>query len=154
MGSRAIEYQSYDTEVAEGKSTLLEVQVGDRGGELCQWSKDGFPLLDGVDYSGVCSNILYINRASQDAQGKYSCCVSRGQETEYTDDINLAVLKLPQTDVNLVKLSNVLVQSEVISADICNKFLSLDQVPLLLNRVELVCRDLGSLNTDFKCLFQ
>ncbi len=66
VGSRVIEYQSYDTEVAEGKSTLLEVQVRDRGGELRLWSKDGFPLLDGVDYSGVCSNILYINRASQD----------------------------------------------------------------------------------------
>ncbi len=151
VGSRVIEYQSYDTEVAEGKSTLLEVQVGDRGGELCQWSKDGFPLLDGVDYSGVCSNILYINRASQDAQGIYSCCVSRGQETEYTDDINLTVLKLPQTDVNLVKLSNVLVQSEFISADICNKFLSLDHDHVIPEKwlrflVQQVCMQTTSCN--------
>ena len=59
-----IECQSYDTEVAEGKSTLLEVQVSSSGCESYQWSKDGQPLLDGADFSGVSSNMLYINRAS------------------------------------------------------------------------------------------
>ena len=35
-----IEFQSY-TEVAEGKSTLLEVHVSSSGSESYQWSKDG-----------------------------------------------------------------------------------------------------------------
>ncbi len=126
-GGLVIEYQSYDTEVTEGKSTLLEVQVGNRGCELYQWSKNGLPFVDGVDYSDVHSNILYINRASQSAEGKYSCCISRGSETKYTDYIYLVVLKLPLIEVNFIEFSNVLLQSEVISADIYDKFISLDQ---------------------------
>ena len=71
-----IDYQSLDTEVAEGRSTLLEVQVIWDGSESYQWSKDGQPLVDGADYSGVSSSMLYINRASLSAEGKYCCCVS------------------------------------------------------------------------------
>ena len=41
------------TEVLEGKSTLLEVQVSSSGCESYQWSKDSQPLLDGADFSGV-----------------------------------------------------------------------------------------------------
>ncbi len=95
-GVPLIEYQSYDTEVAEGKSTLLEVQVRCSGCESYQWSKDGEPLLDEADFCGVCSNILYINRASQCTEGKYSCRVSRGSETECSDDINLSVIYPPE----------------------------------------------------------
>ncbi len=89
-------YQSCDTEVAEGKSTLLEVQVSCSGCESYQWSKDGKPLLDGADFCGVCSNILYINRASQCTEGKYSCRVSRGSETECSDEISLSVIYPPE----------------------------------------------------------
>ncbi len=91
-GVPLIEYQSYDTEVDEGKSTLLEVQVSCSGCESYQWSKDGEPLLDGADFCGVCSNILYINRASQCTEGKYSCRVRRGSETECSDEISLSVI--------------------------------------------------------------
>ncbi len=94
-GVPLIEYQSCDTEVAEGKSTLLEVQVSCSGCESYQWSKDGKPLLDGADFCGVCSNILYINRASQCTEGKYSCRVSRGSETECSDEISLSVIYPP-----------------------------------------------------------
>ncbi len=90
-----MEYQSYDTEVAEGKSTLLEVQVSCSGCESYQWSKDGDPLLDGADFCGVCSNILYINRASQCTEGKYSCRVSLGSETKCSDEISLSVIYPP-----------------------------------------------------------
>ena len=80
LGTR-ITFQSSDTEVAEGKSTLLEVQVSSNGCESYQWSKDGQPLLDGplldgADFSGVSNNMLYIDRARQGTKGKYSCCVS------------------------------------------------------------------------------
>ncbi len=50
--------QSCDIKVPEGKSTLVEVQVSDNEHVSYQWSKDGEPLLDGADFSGVCSNIL------------------------------------------------------------------------------------------------
>ncbi len=95
--------QSYDTEVAEGKSTLLEVQVSSSGCESYQWSKDGQPLLDGADFSGVCSNILYINKASKCTEGKYSCRVSRGDGTECSDEISLNVVYPPEKR-ELVKL--------------------------------------------------
>ena len=125
-----IECQSYDTEVAEGKSSLLEVQVSSSGCESYQWSKDGQPLLDGADFSGVSSNILYIDRASKGTEGKYSCCVSIGNRKLCSDEINLMVIKLSIEEVDLVKLLDCLLNSEVISRCIYNKFASLDQVQL------------------------
>ena len=106
-----IHLQSYDTEVAEGKSTLLEVQVSSSGCESYQWSKDGQPLLVGADFSGVSSNMLYINRASQGTEGKYSCCVSNGSETVCSDEINLMVIYPPEKE-HLIKLYS-LMESEV-----------------------------------------
>ena len=106
-----IHLQSYDTEVAEGKSTLLEVQVSSSGSESYQWSKDGQPLLDGADFSGVSSNILYIDRASKGTEGKYSCCVSNGSETVCSDEINLMVVYPPEKE-HLIKLYS-LMKSEV-----------------------------------------
>ena len=106
-----IECQSYDTEVAEGKSTLLEVQVSSSGCESYQWSKDGQPLLDGADFSGVSSNMLYIERARQGTEGKYSCCVSNGSETVCSDEINLMVI-YPTEKEHLIKLYS-LMESEV-----------------------------------------
>ena len=106
-----IECRSYDTEVAEGKSTLLEVQVSINGCESYQWSKNGQPLLDGADFSGVSSNMLYIIRASQGTEGKYSCCVSNGSETVCSDEINLMVIYPPEKE-HLIKLYS-LMESEV-----------------------------------------
>ena len=106
-----IHLQSYDTEVAEGKSTLLEVQVSSSGCESYKWSKDGQPLLDGADFSGVSSNFLYINRASKDTEGKYFCCVSSGCKKLCSDEINLMVIYPPEKD-HLIKLYS-LMESEV-----------------------------------------
>ena len=99
------------TEVAECKSTLLEVQVSSSGCESYQWSKDGQPLLDGAHFSGVSSNMLYINRASQGTEGMYSCCVSNGSETVCSDEINLMVIYPPEKE-HLIKLYS-LMESEV-----------------------------------------
>ena len=106
-----IDYQSYDSEVAEGKSTLLEVQVISNGCESYQWRKDGQPILDGADFSGVSSNMLYINRASQGTEGKYSCCVSNGSETICTDEMNLMVIYPPGKE-HLINLYSIM-ESEV-----------------------------------------
>ena len=106
-----IECQSYDTEVAEGRSTLLEVQVSSSGCESYQWSKDGQPLLDGADFSGVSSNILYIDRASKGTEGKYSCFVSSGSKKLCSDEINLMVIYPPEKE-HLIKLYS-LMESEV-----------------------------------------
>ena len=106
-----IDYQSCDSEVADGKSTLLEVQVISNGCESYQWRKDGQPLLAGADFSGVSSNMLYINRASQGTEGKYSCCVSNGSETVCSDEMNLMVIYPPEKEC-LIKLYS-LMESEV-----------------------------------------
>ena len=106
-----IHLQSYDTEVVEGKSTLLEVQVSFNGCESYQWSKDGQPLLDGADFSGVSRNILYIDRGCQDTEGKYFCCVSSGCKKLCSDEINLMVIYPPEKE-HLIKLYS-LMKSEV-----------------------------------------
>ena len=106
-----IHLQSYDTEVAEGKSTLLEVQVSSSGCESYQWSKDGQPLHDGADVSGVSINILYIDRASKGTEGKYSCFVSSGGKKLCSDEINLMVIYPPEKE-HLIKLYS-LMESEV-----------------------------------------
>ena len=125
--SLELDFQSFDTEVAEGKSTILEVQVSSSGGESYQWIKDGEPLQEGVDFSGVSSNMLYIDRARQDAEGKYSCCVRSGGETKYSDDINVTVIKFVWKQIVLIKLSADLLQSQILSTDEHNKFICLDQ---------------------------
>ena len=91
-----IESQSLDTEVAEGKSTLVEVQISCDGSESYQWSKDGQPLVDGADYSGVSSNILYINRASHGTEGKYCCCVSTGSERVDSEEVSIVIIYPPE----------------------------------------------------------
>ena len=96
--SLELDFQSFDTEVAEGKSTILEVQVSSSRGESYQWIKDGEPLQEGVDFSGVSSNMLYINRVRQGAEGKYSCCVRSGSETVHSDDINVTVIYSPDKE--------------------------------------------------------
>ncbi len=127
-----ITYQSCDTKVAQGKSTILEVKVSCNGSESYQWSKDGEPLLDGADFCGVCSNILYINRASQCTEGKYSCRVSRGSETKCSGKINLLVLKLSPREVNLSVLIDSLLKSDIISTEIWDKLLYLDPDHVIL----------------------
>ena len=106
-----VHYQSCDTEAAESRSTLMKVQVSSSGYESYQWSKDGQPLLDGADFSGVSNNILYINKASKGSEGKYSCCVSNGSETVCSDEINLMVIYPPEKE-HLIKLYS-LMESEV-----------------------------------------
>ncbi len=98
--------QSYNIEVAEGKSTLLEVQVSSSGCESYLWSKNGKPLLDRADLFGVCSNILYIDQASKGSEGKYSCRVSRSDETECSDEICLSVVYPPEKRELLKLYSN------------------------------------------------
>ena len=119
-----IDCQSLDTEVAEGKSTLLEVQVICDGSESYQWSKDDQPLVDGADYSGVSSNMLYINRASHGTEGNYCCCVSTSSGNVYSDGIDLAVHEIQGQ--NLSELANVLWDKEVLSEVMHSQYKSLD----------------------------
>ena len=85
-------FQSDNTDVLEGKSTLLEVQVAGSGEESYQWSKDGRPLVEGIDFCGVSSNMLYINRASQRVEGRYSYSISNGRGAVYSDEIDVKVI--------------------------------------------------------------
>ena len=94
-------FQSVDVEVLEGKSTLLEVQVAGSGEESYEWNKDGQPLLEGSEFSGVSSNFLFINGASQHEIGKYSCTISNGLKTVFSSEINVKVVYLPEKELLL-----------------------------------------------------
>ena len=92
-------FQSDNTDVLEGKSTLLEVQVAGSGEESYQWSKEGRPLVEGRDFCGVSSNMLYINRASQQrVEGRYSCSISNGRGAVYSDEIDIKVVYSPEKE--------------------------------------------------------
>ena len=120
-------YQSCDTVVAFGKSTLLEVQVTSSDCLSYRWSKNGQHLIDGSDFFGVTSNLLYINRARQGSEGKYSCWVSNGKEAINSNDIKLTVL-YSQEQSDLMELYSVL-ESEVPKDSwppiICKTFINL-----------------------------
>ena len=87
-------YQSSDTEVADGKSILLEVQVSPNESVSYQWLKDGQPLSDGLAYSGVDSDILVISLARQGTEGGYACCISKDGE-EVTSDVIILTVSFP-----------------------------------------------------------
>ena len=91
-------YQSDDTTVDDGRATILMVQVSFEGCESYQWSKDGQPLHIGDDFSDVTNSILYISRARQGTEGKYSCCVRNGREMLYSDKIDVKVLYPPEKE--------------------------------------------------------
>ena len=92
-------FRSDNTDVLEGKSTLLEVQVAGSGEESYQWSKYGQPLVEGRDFCGVSSNMLYINRVSQQhVEGRYSCSISNGRDDVYSDEIDVKVVYSPEKE--------------------------------------------------------
>ena len=80
-------YQSVDTSVSYGKSSLLEVQVSSGPSSVSyQWYKDGHKLSDNIhvhgsevsdgNYQGTKSSILLVkhsNMASKHIEGKYEC---------------------------------------------------------------------------------
>ena len=70
--------QSFDVEISEEKSTLLEVKaVSARGGTISyQWMKDGFPLNEDEKYFvGTDKPILCINSVIMASKGVYTCKV-------------------------------------------------------------------------------
>ena len=78
--------------VSEGKSILLEVLVDSTGGGSYQWSKDGAPLSEGMDYSDVSSSMLYINKAGERTKGKYSCRIKSNKGPIQTKGFHVIVL--------------------------------------------------------------
>ncbi len=67
-----------DTEVPEGISTLLEVQVSSVEPVSYQWLKDGKEISETSNYSGTSTPILYLGQCSQQSQGSYSCVIRSG----------------------------------------------------------------------------
>ena len=87
--------QSYDVEVADGKSTLLHVQASPKTSVCYQWKKDGQSLANSCTYYGVNEDILVVSHASQGTEGEYTCCVSCGGSEECSNKITLTVLYPP-----------------------------------------------------------
>ena len=84
--------QSLPTEVADGKSTLLQVQARPRESVVSyQWNKDGQPLANSSRYSGVDEDILVVRHASQGTEGEYTCCVSLQDRQVTSNSITLTV---------------------------------------------------------------
>ena len=68
--------QSGNTEVGDGKSTLLLVQASPRQSVSYQWKKNGQPLANSSTYSGVSDDILVVSHAREGTEGEYTCHVS------------------------------------------------------------------------------
>ena len=86
-----IQYESTNTEVTDGKSSLLEVQVCPRESVSYQWMKDGQPLSESSAYSGTHSAMLLINKANQRTVGKYCCYLSHGSEQLASSPVKVTV---------------------------------------------------------------
>ena len=86
--------QSYSTVVADGRSTLLEVQGSEA---VCyQWLKDGKSLSDDLAFSGTHTAILAISPASQGTEGKYTCHIMKGSRKVISKEIRLTVSFSPE----------------------------------------------------------
>ena len=102
--------QSYDTEVADGRATLLYVQASFTESVSYQWNKDGEPLANCCTYCGVEEDMLVITSARQGVQGNYTCCVSYQEQKVASNDITLTLIYTPAKKRMLNLYS---VQSEV-----------------------------------------
>ena len=116
-----IQYESTNTEVTDGMSSLLEVQVCPRESVSYQWMKDGQPLSESSAYSGTHSAMLLINEANQRTEGEYCCHLSHSSEQlasspvtetvryhkdkKYLLDLYTAQSEIPQDSWPLVSLN-------------------------------------------------
>ena len=80
-----------DTTVADGKSTLLEVQVSHSEAVSYQWMKEDKPLSHSSSFSDIHSSMLLIHKASQGVQGEYRCQVNLGSVQLSTFPIQVTV---------------------------------------------------------------
>ena len=87
-----IRFTSLPTRVADGKSTLLQVEASPREGVSYQWKKDSQPLANDSRYGGVDEDTLVIGRASQGTEGEYTCCVSLQDRQVSSNPIPLTVI--------------------------------------------------------------
>ena len=108
-----IVYQSDDIEVADGRSTLLEVQASASQSIAYQWMKDGKSLTDDASYSGTRSNILIIKHASIGVDGEYKCSVRMGDQLKESEHINLIMNFSPAKQ----KLINVYLKERDVPSD-------------------------------------
>ena len=98
--------QSLPTEVADGKSTLLQVQARPRESVMSyKWNKDGQPLANSSRYSGVDEDILVVRHASQGTEGEYTCCVSLQDRQVTSISITLTVHFPPAKNLLLSRYS-------------------------------------------------
>ncbi len=84
--------QSYDVEVKDGKSTLLQVQISPKESVSYQWKKNGQPLANSCTYNGVNEDILVVSHASQGTEGEYTCSVSYRGSEKCSNKITLTVV--------------------------------------------------------------
>ena len=91
-----IVYQSSNTEVSDHKSVLLEIQVSSSESTVSyQWMKDDQPLSESSDFSGTCTEILFINKASLGTEGDYYCQVTCNSEHLTSSPATLTVTYPP-----------------------------------------------------------
>ena len=83
--------QPLPTEVADGKSTLLQVQASPRESMSYQWKKDDQPLANSSRYSGVDEDILVVRHACQGTEGEFTCQVSLQDKQVSSEPITLTV---------------------------------------------------------------
>ena len=98
-------YTSGNTEVASGKSALLEFQVASAVPMRYQWRKNGMHLSNNAVYSGAQRAILFIRSDGGLSKGKYSCQVSNDVGEIESSFIYLSLkLSFPKITRHFIKL--------------------------------------------------
>ena len=93
---------SCETEVADGKSTLLEVQASPCDATISyQWMKNGHPMHDDQYYHGTDKPVLCISNAILASNGTYSCeyQICKQHDTLLSKPIKMTVKSSPAQDI-------------------------------------------------------
>ena len=136
--------QSLPTEVADGKSTLLQVQASPRESVSYQWKKDDQPLTNSFRwYSGVDEDILVVIRACLGTEGEYTCQVSLQKEQVSSEPITLTVHFPLAAKKHLLNLYSSLSKVPILNGSwppvTAESFINLALIPL--SQMQKIARD-------------
>ena len=96
--------QSPNTEVHQGKSTILEVCMStSSNSDVFQWQRNGQLVVKDEGYDDVTRPLLFV-RVSDQTEGEYRCHVRRGKEEVSSRKIQLTAISTSQQDEFLVSL--------------------------------------------------
>ncbi len=83
---------SSDTEITDGKYSILGILCSHTEQVTYQWEKNGQALNNGPSYSGVNDSVLVILRTIPEIEGKYRCIVTQSEKDLVSNEVNVSII--------------------------------------------------------------